>query len=44
MLRNKLFMSFSLLSVVILLAAAWVIHNQAVLQARHQVEEEMRTS
>ena len=43
-LRNKLFASFSLLSIVILLAAAWVIHNQAVSQARQQVKEEMKTS
>ena len=43
-LRNKLFTTFSLLSVVILLAAAWVIHNQAVSQARQQVKDEMKTS
>ncbi len=43
-LRNRLFMSFSLLSVVVLLAAAWVIRSQAVSQVRQQVQEEMKTS
>ena len=43
-LRDKLFMSFSLLSVLILVAAAWVITTQLVAQARLEVQEEMKTS
>ncbi len=37
-------MSYSLLSVVILLAAAWVIGREAVTQSRQELQEEMRTS
>jgi signal transduction histidine kinase len=37
-------MSFSLLSVVILLAAAWVIDSQVVAQAREEVQKEMKAS
>jgi signal transduction histidine kinase len=43
-LRDKLFLSYSLLSVVILLAAAWAINSQVVAQARQQVREEMKAS
>jgi signal transduction histidine kinase len=43
-LRDKLFMSYALLSVAILLAAAWVIDRQVVEQARRQVREEMKSS
>jgi signal transduction histidine kinase len=43
-LRDKLFLSYALLSVVILLAAAWVIDSQVVAQARQQVQEEMKSS
>jgi signal transduction histidine kinase len=43
-LREKLFLSYSLLSIVILLAAAWVINSQVVGQARRQVREEMNAS
>ncbi len=43
-LRDKLFMSYSLLSVVILLAAAWMIGREAATQSRNEVQEEMRTS
>lgn len=43
-LRDKLFLSYSFLSVVILLAAAWVINSQVVTQARRQVREEMKAS
>ncbi len=43
-LRDKLFMSFSLFSVAILLAAAWVISREVVTQSRHEVQEEMTTS
>ncbi len=43
-LRDKLFLSYGSLSVVILLAAAWVIDRQVVAEARRQVQEEMKTS
>ncbi len=43
-LRNKLFLSYSLLSVVTLLAAAWVIDREVVTQSRQEVQEEMKTS
>jgi signal transduction histidine kinase len=43
-LRDKLFMSFSLLSVVILLTAAWVINSQVLAQAREEVQKEMEAS
>jgi signal transduction histidine kinase len=43
-LRDKLFLSYALLSIVILLAAAWAIDRQVVEQARRQVREEMKTS
>ncbi len=43
-LRDKLFMSYSLLSIAILLAAAWVIGSEAAAQSRREVQEEMRTS
>ncbi len=43
-LRDKLFMSFSLLSVGILITAAWVIAGQAAAQSRQEVQEEMKAS
>jgi len=43
-LRDKLFLSFSLLSVAILLLSAYVIHVEVVSQARRQVQEEMKNS
>ncbi len=43
-LRDKLFLSYAFLSVIILVAAAWVIDNQVVAEARRQVQEEMKTS
>jgi signal transduction histidine kinase len=43
-LRDRLFLSYSLLSVVVLLFAAWVIDSQVVDQARQQVQEEMKAS
>jgi len=43
-LRDKLLMSFSLLSILILVAAAWVITTQLVAQARLEVQEEMEAS
>ncbi len=43
-LRDKLFLSYSLLSVFILLAAAWIIDSQVVAQARQRVQEEMKAS
>jgi signal transduction histidine kinase len=43
-LRDKLFMSFSLLSIGILLAAAWVINSQVVAQVRLEVQKELKAS
>ncbi len=43
-LRDKLFMSFSILSVLILIAAAWVIATQVVTQGRQEVRDEMKAS
>ena len=43
-LRDKLFMSFSMLSVLILIAAVWVITAQVAAQARQEVQEEMKAS
>jgi signal transduction histidine kinase len=43
-LRDKLFLSYSLLSIVVLLLAAWVVDSQVVAQARQQVQEELRSS
>ncbi len=42
-LRNKLFMSYSLLALFILIAAAWVVGREVVTQSRQEVQEEMRT-
>lgn len=43
-LRDKLFLSFSLLSVGILAAAAYLINSQVVSQARQEIQEEMKAS
>ncbi len=43
-LREKLFWSFSLLAVVILAVAAWIINTQVLAQARQEVQEEMKSS
>jgi signal transduction histidine kinase len=43
-LRDKLFMSYSLLAAAILLAAAWAISREVVTQSRHEVQEEMQNS
>ncbi len=43
-LRDRLFISYSLLSLVILLFAAWIIERQVVAQARQQVQEEMKVT
>jgi signal transduction histidine kinase len=43
-LRDRLFLSYALLSVIVLLAAAYAINRQVIAQARQQVQEEMRDS
>jgi signal transduction histidine kinase len=43
-LRDKLFMSFSLLSVLILIAAAWVITAYVAAQTRQEVQDEIKAS
>lgn len=43
-LRDKLFVSYSLLSIVILVAAVWVVGLEAAAQSRQEILEEMKTA
>jgi signal transduction histidine kinase len=43
-LRDKLFLTYSCLTLALLAAAAWVIDTQVVAEARRQVQEQMKSS